>query len=112
MYFPDAGGSLESLYLLTQARFDPMITGFSLSDMHAADHIRRVLQTLPGAFTGIGEFTIHKEFVSTKVAGEVASLQSPGRDRILDLAETVRLVVLLHSDMDVPFARKAHHRPT
>jgi hypothetical protein len=37
-----------------QARFDPMITGFNPADMYAADHIRRVLQTFPGVFTGFG----------------------------------------------------------
>jgi predicted TIM-barrel fold metal-dependent hydrolase len=74
--------------------------------MYAADHIRRVLQTFPGVFTGIGEFTIHKEFVSAKVAGEVASLQNPALDRILDFSKTVGLVVLMHSDMDVPFAKE------
>ena len=88
-----------------QARFDPMITGFNPADMYAADHIRRVLRTFPGVFTGIGEFTIHKEFVSSKVAGEVASLTDPALDRILDLAAEVGLVVLIHSDMDVPFAK-------
>src|SRR6476660_1073953 len=41
-----------------QARFDPMITGFNPADMYAADHIRRVLRTFPGVFSGIGEFTI------------------------------------------------------
>ena len=64
-----------------------MITGFNPADMYAADHIRRVLQTFPGVFSGIGEFTIHKEFVSSKVAGETASLQNPALDRILDFAE-------------------------
>ena len=43
-----------------------MITGFNPADMYAADHIRRVLQTFPGVFSGIGEFTIHKEFVSVE----------------------------------------------
>src|SRR6185295_5321305 len=57
-----------------QARFDPMITGFNPADMYGADHIRRVLLTFPGVFSGIGEFTIHKEFVSPKVSGETASL--------------------------------------
>jgi predicted TIM-barrel fold metal-dependent hydrolase len=57
-------------------------------------------------FTGIGEFTIHKEFVSAKIAGEVASLQDPALDRILDLAAEVGLVVLIHNDIDVPFARE------
>ena len=34
-----------------------MITGFNPADMYAADHISRVLQTFPGVFSGIGEFT-------------------------------------------------------
>ena len=89
-----------------QARFDPMITGFNPTDMYAADHIRRVLQAFPGVFSGIGEFTIHKEFVSARIAGEVASLQDPALDRILDFAGEVGLVVLLHNDIDVPFARE------
>jgi predicted TIM-barrel fold metal-dependent hydrolase len=88
-----------------QARFDPMITGFNPTDMYAADHIRRVLQTFPGVFSGIGEFTIHKEFVSAKVAGETASLRNPALDRLLDFAAQVGLVVLIHNDMDVPFAK-------
>ncbi len=88
-----------------RARFDPMITGFNPADMYAADHIRRVLRTFPGVFTGIGEFSIHKEFVSSKVSGEVASLTDPALDRILQLAGEAGLVVLLHNDMDMPFAR-------
>ena len=89
-----------------QARFDPMITGFNPTDMYGADHIRRVLQTFPGVFTGIGEFTIHKEFVSSKVAGSVASLNDPALDRILNFAGEVGLVVVIHNDMDRPFAKE------
>jgi len=96
----------KSLTKDEQARFDPMITGFNPADMYAADHIRRVLQTFPGVFSGIGEFSIHKEFVSAKIAGEVASLQDPALDRILDFAAEVGLVVLIHNDMDVPFAKE------
>src|SRR6516162_10781563 len=77
-----------------QAHFDPMITGFNPADMYAADHIRRVLKTFPGVFSGIGEFTIHKEFVSSKIAGAVASLEDPALDRILEFASEVGLVVL------------------
>jgi hypothetical protein len=96
----------KSLTKKEQARFDPMITGFNPTDMYAVDHIRRVLQTFPGVFSGIGEFSIHKEFVSAKIAGEVASLQDPALDRILDFAGQVGLVVLIHNDMDVPFAKE------
>jgi predicted TIM-barrel fold metal-dependent hydrolase len=85
-----------------------MITGFNPADMYAADHIRRVLRTYPGVFSGIGEFTIHKEFVSSKVAGEIASLTDPALDRIFDFAAEAGLVVLIHNDMDVPFAKAEH----
>ena len=47
----------RSLTPAEQARFDPMITGFNPADMYAADHIKRVLLTFPGVFSGIGEFT-------------------------------------------------------
>src|SRR6187455_1907609 len=62
----------KSLSKEDQARFDPMITGFNPTDMYAADHIRRVLKAFPGVFSGIGEFSIHKEFVSAKISGETA----------------------------------------
>lgn len=96
----------KSLSKQEQARFDPMITGFNPTDMYAADHIRRVLQTFPGVFSGIGEFSIHKEFVSAKVAGEVASLLDPALDRLLDFAGEVGLVALIHNDIDTPFAKE------
>src|SRR3981189_696986 len=96
----------RSLSKEEQSRFDPMITGFNPADMYAADHIRRVLQTFPGVFSGIGEFSIHKEFVSAKIAGEVASLQDPRVDRVLDFAGEVGLVVIIHNDMDTPLAKE------
>ena len=95
----------RSLSKEQQARFDPMITGFNPADMYGVDHIRRVLLTFPGVFSGIGEFSIHKEFVSAKVAGETASLSNPALDLILDFAAEAGLVVLIHNDMDVPFAK-------
>jgi hypothetical protein len=95
----------NSLSATDKQRFDPMITGFNPADMYAKAHIRRVLQTFPGVFSGIGEFSIHKEFVSAKIAGETASLTNPALDSILDFAGQVGLVVLIHNDMDMPFAK-------
>jgi hypothetical protein len=95
----------KSLSKDEQARFDPMITGFNPTDMYAADHIRRVLKTFPGVFSGIGEFTIHKEFVSAKISGEVASLQDQALDKLIDFAADAGLAVLIHNDVDVPYAK-------
>ncbi len=91
-------------------RFDPMITGFNPADMYAADHIRRVLTTFPGVFEGIGEFSIHKEFVSSKIAGGPASLTDPALDRILDFAGEVGLVAIMHNDIVMPFTKKDKER--
>jgi hypothetical protein len=96
----------KSLTAAEQARLDPMITGFNPADMYAADHIRRVLTTFPGVFTGIGEFSIHKEFVSSKIPGETASLNNPALDRVLHLAAEAGLVVILHNDIDMPFGKQ------
>ena len=94
-----------------QVRFDPMITGFNPADMYAVDHIERVLRTFPGVFTGIGEFTIHKEFVSPKVAGPAASLTNPALDRILSFCAEAGLLVIIHNDIDMPFSRPGVNEP-
>ena len=93
-----------------QARLDPMITGFNPADMYAADHVRRVLTTFPGVFTGLGEFSIHKEFVSPKIAGDPPSLTDPALDRLLDFAGEVGLVTVLHNDIVMPFTPPENER--
>ncbi len=105
--FTDAHIAMQyrSLTPEQQKRLDPMITGFNPTDMYAADHIKRVLLTFPGVFTGIGEFSIHKEFVSSKISGEVASLQDPALDRILRFCKEAGLLVILHNDIDNPFPK-------
>ena len=92
-------------------RFDPMITGFNPTDMYATDHIRRVLRLYPGVFSGIGEFSIHKEVVSPKTVGHTASLRNPALDRILAFAGEVGLLALIHNDVDV-ILPPAGARPT
>ncbi len=110
--FTDAYIAEQYLHLSSaqQARFEPMITGFNPADMYAADHIRRVLQTYPGVFTGIGEFSIHKEFVSAKVSGDVASLIDPALDRIFDFTAESGLLSILHTDIHMPFVKPEFKR--
>jgi hypothetical protein len=58
----------RSLTKEQQARFDPMITGSTRRHVRGRPHPARA-DDVPGVFSGIGEFTIHKEFVSSKIAG-------------------------------------------
>jgi hypothetical protein len=106
--FTDASIAMayKSLSKDEQTRLDPMITGFNPTDMYAADPVRRVLQAFPGVFSGIGEFSIHEEFVSATISGEVASLQDRALDRLLEFAAEAGLVVLIHNDVDTPFAKE------
>ena len=84
--------------------------GFNPADMYAADHVRRVLTLFPGVFSGIGEFSVHKEFVSPKIAGGGASLTDRSLDRLLDFAGEAGLVAILHNDMVRPFTKDAKVR--
>jgi hypothetical protein len=95
----------KSLPKEQEERIDPMITGFNPTDMYAAAHIRRVLLTFPGVFSGIGEFTIHKEFVSSKIEGDVASFYDPALDSLLNFCAEAGLVALIHNDIDNPFPK-------
>jgi hypothetical protein len=112
--FVDAMIAREYMRLSPEQRqhFDPMITGFNPTDMYASDHITRVLKIFPGVFSGIGEFTIHKEFVSSKVSGETASLTNKALHGILSVAEETGLAVIIHCDIDtvipVPGPRPAY----
>ena len=105
--FSDAYIAMQYLSLTDEQkkRFDPMITAFNPADMYAPAHIKRVLQTFPGVFNGIGEFSIHKEFVSSKVAGEVASLLNPALDSIFSFCAETGLLSILHNDIDKPFPK-------
>lgn len=100
--FIDAMTAAEYLRLpeKDRKRFDPFIVGFNPTDMNAKDHIRNVLKTFPGVFTGIGEFSVHKEIVSSKVTGQKASLKNPALDEILKFAAETGLLVMLHCDID------------
>ncbi len=90
-------------------RFDPMISGFNPTDMYATDHIRRVLKMYPGVFSGIGEFSVHKEFVSAKISGHTASLHNKALNRTMELAGEVGLIALIHCDINT--VRSPQKRP-
>ena len=80
--------------------FDPMIVGFNPTDGRAVDHIKKMLLIFPGVFSGIGEFSIKKEVVSSKINGATANIEDPALGNILKFAAKAGLVVILHCDID------------
>jgi hypothetical protein len=105
--FVDAAIAMAYLSLPVEdrKRFEPMITGFNPTDIYAVDHIKRCLLTFPGVFSGIGEFSIHKEFVAAKIAGGVASLTDPALDSIFSFVEESGLAVIFHNDINKVFPK-------
>lgn len=109
----------RSLSEADKARLDPMIVGFNPMDRYGVNHIKRMLILFPGVFSGIGEFSVHKEIVADKLdddpiaknlpPGETLprdatdttrnSLYSPSLKAILDFAGETGLMACLHNDI-------------
>ena len=119
--FIDAMVAMDYLRLseADKARLDPMIVGFNPMDQYGVNHIKRLLILFPGVFSGIGEFSVHKELVGDKIdddltkanmaPGEVLppdatdssrnTLYNPSLVTIFNFAAEAGLVVSLHSDV-------------
>lgn len=85
-------------------RFDPMITGLVLGDLRCSEDLLRKLSNHPGVFTGVGEITIHKEWVERKVPnGHQADLESrsAGVKGLMETCGVIGMPVVLHCDVDV-----------
>lgn len=102
-----------------KARLDPMIVGFNPMDQYGVNHIKRLLLLFPGVFTGIGEFSVHKELVGDKIDDDLIkanmppggklppdatdssrnTLYNPSLRTIFDFAAEAGLIVNLHSDV-------------
>jgi len=102
-----------------KARLDPMIVGFNPMDQYGVNHIKRLLILFPGVFTGIGEFSVHKELVGDKIDDDLTkanmapdealppdvtdssrnTLYNPSLKTIFNFAAEAGLIVNLHSDV-------------
>jgi hypothetical protein len=119
--FVDTMVAMEYLKLsgADKARLDPMIVGFNPMDQYGVDHIKRLLILFPGVFTGIGEFSVHKELVGDKIDDDLIranlapgeklprdatdssrnTLYNPSLKTIFTFAAEAGLIVNLHSDV-------------
>jgi len=119
--FIDAMVAMDYLKLseTDKARLDPMIVGFNPMDQYGVNHIKRLLILFPGVFTGIGEFSVHKELVGDKIDDDLTkanmapgealppdatdssrnTLFNPSLKTIFNFAAEAGLIVNLHSDV-------------
>jgi hypothetical protein len=119
--FIDAMIAMEYLRLseADKARLDPMIVGFNPMDQYGVNHIKRMLILFPGVFSGIGEFSVHKELVGDKISDDLIranivpggkippdvtdsgrnTLYNESLKTIFNFAAESGLIVNLHSDV-------------
>ena len=86
-------------------RFDPMITGLHLGDMHSSTYLLHKLAQHPGVFTGVGEITVHKEVVQDQFAGKRQANLDDNAGALIKLLQTCGIIgmpVVLHCDVDLP----------
>jgi predicted TIM-barrel fold metal-dependent hydrolase len=104
-------------------RFDPMVTGLNLGDVRCSESLIRKLADFPGVFTGVGEVTIHKEFVQDKLPLEhqarLVPLQRDSRnfaphiEPLLTLIQTcgdIGMPMIIHNDAGPPDALRTSER--
>jgi len=82
--FIDAMVAMDYLKLsrADRTRLDPMIVGFNPMDRYGVNHIKRLLILFPGVFTGIGEFSVHKELVGDKIDDDPIGANIPPGEKL------------------------------
>jgi predicted metal-dependent TIM-barrel fold hydrolase len=82
-----------------RARLHPFICGFNSADRNAVDHIERMLAMYPDVWQGIGEVFLRHDDLTALTYGDAPRANSTAFGRVLDLAATHDLPVLVHSNI-------------
>lgn len=90
----------EKLSRKEKKRLQLMVTGVDPSNDNSWRHIHSLLSMHKGVFSGIGEFTVHKEFVYAGVIGRKPALQQKGLDYIFKYCGQIGIPATLHCDVD------------
>ena len=82
-----------------QARLHPFICGFNSADRNAVDHVERMLALYPGFWQGIGEVFLRHDDLTALTYSDAPRATSDAFGRLLDLAASRHLPILVHSDI-------------
>jgi len=91
-----------------QARLHPFICGFNSADRNAVDHVERMLALYPNFWQGIGEIFLRHDDLTALTYGDTPRATSTAFGRLLDLAATRDLPVLVHSDIGPAWLEKTN----
>ena len=91
--------AIQDLPTEKQARLHPFICGFNSADRNAVDHVERMLALYPGFWQGIGEVFLRHDDLTALTYSDVPRATSTAFGRLLDLAASRNLPILVHSDI-------------
>lgn len=91
--------ALEKLDEKQRSRFHPFLSGFNPNDKNADEHVRRLLETYPGMWQGIGEVFTRHDDLTALTNSETPRANSEAMDRIYYLAAEYDLPVMIHSNI-------------
>ena len=91
--------AIQDLPKEKQARLHPFICGINSADRNAVDHVERMLALYPNFWQGIGEVFLRHDDLTALTYGDVARASSTAFGRLLDLAASHDMPVLMHSDI-------------
>jgi Amidohydrolase len=89
-----------------QARLHPFICGFNSADRNAVDHVERMLKLYPGFWQGIGEVFLRHDDLTALTYSDVPRATGNAVSRLLDLAASRDIPILLHSDIGPAWLEK------
>jgi hypothetical protein len=82
-----------------QKRLHPFICGLNGNDKNSLDQVKRLIQTYPGMWQGIGEIFAHHDYVSYMTAGDIPRPDSPAYDMVYKLAAKYKMPVNIHTNI-------------
>ncbi len=91
--------ALQGLDAEQRKRFHPFLTGFNPNDKNSDEHVRRLLETYPGMWKGIGEIFTRHDDLTALTQSETPRANSEALIRIYHLAAEHDLPVMIHSNI-------------
>lgn len=91
--------ALQGLNPEQRKRFHPFLTGFNPNDKNSDEHVRRLLETYPGMWKGIGEIFTRHDDLTALTQSETPRANSEALIRIYHLAAEHDLPVMIHSNI-------------
>ena len=82
-----------------QQRLHPFLCGINTVDKNSLDQVKRLIQTYPGIWQGIGEVFAHHDYISYMTEGEIPRPDSAALMEVYQFAGEYGMPVIIHTNI-------------